>query len=142
MYQVVDIEHLTNKEKSMFGKCINLSKQSKFETFKHGAVLFDKKVINTSFNSLNRHTRFGQRFNSNDYHVNSLHAELGAILNVPASLTIGSSVFVVRTNGLGQLRLSYPCDMCLGAMKFVGVKKVYFSIDDSTVGIMKLSNQE
>lgn len=140
MYQIMQIEDFSERERKIFDQCVALSRRSDFRTFKHGAILFKKRIINTSYNALGRFTHFAQRFHGDDYYVNSLHAEMGTILNVPHSLTNGATVMVVRTNSSGNLKLSYPCPTCMGAMKFVGIKRVYFSIDNERIGILRLND--
>lgn len=67
-----------------------------------------------------------------------MHAELGAILGLDRSITSGSSVYVARISKNGNFLISKPCEMCYLAMKHVGVKKVFYSIDDNRCGYYKL----
>ena len=108
-----------------------LSNQSDFPRFKHGAVLVKgSAVINASFNK-SGFNKFGAKFKSisKKEHA-SLHAELGAILNVERKRTEGSTIYVVRVNNHGELRMSKPCPMCEEALRFCGVKKVIYSVED------------
>lgn len=68
----------------------------------------------------------------------SRHAELSVILNISRVLTYGADVYVVRINNFGDLKLSEPCPMCYAACEFVGVKRIFYSIDNDTCGVIKL----
>lgn len=106
--------------------------------YKHGAVLVKGgSVINTSCNK-NRRVSFGTRFCTEHEGTATLHAELGAILGLDRSITEGASIYVCRVGKDGELRLSKPCSMCHQAMTFVGIKKVYWSVDTETCAVAKL----
>lgn len=47
-----------------------------------------------------------------------------------------SIVFVVRNRKNGEFGLSRPCPMCDAAMRVRGVKRVYYSINDSEYGVI------
>jgi tRNA(Arg) A34 adenosine deaminase TadA len=97
--------------------------------FRHGAVLVSGGiVVNASTNS-KRFCSFGARFRSPTKGLATLHAELGAILNIPRELTNNSDIYVVRVNQQNEFRNSAPCGMCQAALKHVGVKRVYYSTD-------------
>ena len=98
--------------------------------YKHGAVLVKGgSVINTSCNK-NRLVSFGARFCTEHDGVATLHAELGAVLGIDRSITEGASLYVARVGKDNGFRLSKPCAMCHQAMKHVGIKRVYWTIDD------------
>jgi deoxycytidylate deaminase len=69
-----------------------------------------------------------------------LHAEMDCVLNLPRGLTEGSDIYVVRLSKAGDLVLSYPCRQCVAGLKFVGIRRVYFSVDNETIGMIKLQN--
>src|ERR1041385_2975970 len=48
----------------------------------------------------------------------------------------GSVVFVARQRRTGEMGLSRPCPMCDAAMRARGVKRVYYSINDSEYGVI------
>ena len=90
--------------------------------YKHGAVLVKGgSVINTSCNKNRR-----------------LHAELGAILGLERSVTEGATLYVARVGKDGGFRLSKPCSMCTAAMQHVGIKRVYWTIDNHNCAMGKL----
>ena len=94
---------------------------------KVGCVLFDKKVIlskghNTSQKSSRKlHPKF-QRW------PHSVHAEVDSILKARKDLK-GSSLLVIRVNSKQQFRLSKPCLNCMKYIEYVGIKKIFYSID-------------
>ena len=106
--------------------------------YKHGAVLVKGgSVINTSCNK-NRLVSFGSRFCTEHNGTPTLHAELGAILGIDRNITEGASLYVARVGKDGGFRLSKPCPMCTAAMTYVGIKRVYWTIDDNSCAMGKL----
>jgi tRNA(Arg) A34 adenosine deaminase TadA len=119
----------SNKDKNFINLAIKAANQGNYKNFRHGAVLTKSgTVLNISYNKQG-YNSFGARFRNINFGNATLHAELGAILNIEKSLTIGSTIYVVRINNCGNLRLSRPCKMCEDAMKFCGVKKVMYSTE-------------
>lgn len=90
-----------------------------------GCVIFDKKrILSKGHNLCQRsvkklHRKF-QRWEG------SVHAEVDAIIHARTELK-GTSLLVVRINRKGELRLSKPCHHCMKYIKYVGIKKVYYS---------------
>ncbi len=106
--------------------------------YKHGAVLVKGgSVINTSCNK-NRLVSFGSRFCTEHEGTPTLHAELGAILGLDRSITEGASIYVCRVGKDNGFRLSKPCSMCHQAMIHVGIKRVFWSIDNYSCAMGKL----
>ena len=108
--------------------------QSEHDTFKHGAVLVKGgSILNTSCNK-DQYKKFGNRFRDTRNHGHATrHAELGCVLGLDRSITQGSTLYVVRTNREGNLRMSKPCSMCEDALKFCGVKRVIYTTGSSNV---------
>ncbi len=132
------IKDASKKQKHFISLARNVANQSQLPDFRHGAILVrGSRVINASCNKEN-HCAFGARFRKRNEGVASLHAELGAILNIPRKLTFGATVYVVRIGKGGELRLSKPCSMCLAAMVHCGVKIVYYSTSENSVVRMRL----
>ena len=116
----------------------NMASSSNYGKIKHGAVLIKGgSVINATFNK-DKFSAFGERFRQNGCGHATHHAELGCVLGIDRSKTSGASIFVVRINRLGKLRLSKPCTMCHDVLKFTGVKKVYYSTNDGSIEMYKL----
>jgi len=120
---------LSKKDKKLIELAKRISYQSDFVQ-KHGAVLSKgSTVITTAFNK-NKFNSFAMRFRKDNPKHATIHAELGAILNVDRKSTEGATVYVVRTNKQQNCRLSKPCQMCEAAMRWVGIKKVIYSTND------------
>ena len=116
----------------------NMAANSNYGKIKHGAVLVKGgSVISASFNK-DKFSAFGDRFRQQGCGHATHHAELGCVLGIGKAKTSGASIFVVRVNRQGKLRLSKPCPMCHDVLKFTGVKKVYYSTNDGSIEMYKL----
>lgn len=113
--------------------------QSTYDKWRHGAVLVrGGAIINASYND-KEFCSFSKRFcEKKENRFSSRHAEIKTILGISRSLTYGSTLYVVRINIKGEFRLSKPCSMCYGVMKFCGIKKIVYTMDDNKIGILKL----
>lgn len=118
---------LSNREVSIIDLAINMARQSNHPTgFFHGAVLVSRgKIINASCNKM-RFSKFATRFVEH-HGYGTIHAEMGAILNIEPRNLSGGTIYVVRLNSMGFLRLSKPCSMCQAAMSFVGIRRCIYS---------------
>jgi len=95
---------------------------------KVGAIIFDKsKIISKGFNHPQRSVRHlkskFQRW------PGTVHAEVDAIIKAKTNLK-NLSMLVVRVNSKNQLRMAQPCRWCQMYLEYVGIKKVYYSIDE------------
>ena len=119
----------------------NASLNSDFRQHKLGAVLVYKGMpLAMSCNST-KTSPIQKQYNRNregynveaDYgNTNSLHAEMSCILKV-RNLDIDfskSSIFVYRETKDGRKALSCPCKACSEAIKALGIKDVYYTIED------------
>jgi len=59
----------------------------------------------------------------------SIHAEVSAIINAKQDLK-GCSIIVVRINNRNQLLLAKPCKYCRAYLEYVGIKKIWYSINE------------
>jgi tRNA(Arg) A34 adenosine deaminase TadA len=106
---------------------------------RHGAALYKGgKVYKTSFNQPG-FSSFGARFREIK-HFASCHAELVLILNVDAKVTKGADVYVARLSSEGKLANSKPCSMCENALRYCGIRRVFYSNNDQTWSCMYLGN--
>lgn len=97
-------------------------------TTKVGAIIFDKsKIISKGYNNPHRHVR-NLKVKYQKW-MNSIHADVAAIIAAKTDLK-NLSMLVVRVNKSNQLRLSKPCKYCIMYMEYVGIKKVYYSINE------------
>jgi deoxycytidylate deaminase len=121
---------LTKRNKKFIELAERIADQSVYPQFKHGAVLVKgSSVINVSCNK-NGYNSFGAKFRKKQQGKATLHAELGALLNVERKNTEGATVYCVRINTRGNKRLAKPCTMCEAALKYCGIKKVIYSTND------------
>ena len=86
-------------------------------------------IINMATNS-DEYCHFSSRFNRQSFFPASRHAEIACCLNQPASSTNGAVLYVVRVRKDGTFGMSKPCEVCQGAMKFLNIKKIYYSTPD------------
>ena len=116
----------------------NMAHNSPYGKLRHGAVLVrGGSVMNTSFNK-DKFNSFGSRFREQDRGPATLHAEIGCVLGQPRNTTSGADVYVCRINRKGEFRNSKPCAMCHQALKYVGVKRVYYTTNEGTIEMYKL----
>lgn len=66
------------------------------------------------------------------------HAECDSILNIDRKIISKCDVVVARLNKKNKLMLSKPCNMCCKVLKDVGIKRIFYSIDEENFGIIKL----
>ena len=117
------------------------AENSEHDTFRHGAVLVKGgSIINIAANNDN-HTPFGERFRTSPGRATH-HAELGCIMGIDRSTTTGGVVYAARVNKAGEWKMSKPCSMCHEAMKFVGIKKVVYTIGPNEWGCYKIHDEE
>lgn len=104
--------------------------------FHVSAIIYNKKqIISKAYNipfgwKKHLHPKFKK-------YDTSIHAETAAIINARCDLK-GASLFVLRINNSGNLRLAKPCEHCMQYITYVGIKKVIYTIDDNEFGIIKL----
>lgn len=115
-----------------------VAESSENKDYRHGAILVKGNNVLNAASNKNAHARFGKRFRRRDKGNPTYHAELGCILGLDRSVTRGADLYVVRVGRAGTLRLSKPCHMCEAALKHVGVRRVYYSINENEFGCVKL----
>ena len=116
--------------------------KSTYGKIRHGAVLYSAgRALKESCNKIN-FSSFGTRFRSPHRGIATTHAEIGAILGMPKELTSGADIFVVRLGKNGEFKLSKPCDMCFKALRFVGIKRVFYTVEENEFEILNLRKHE
>jgi tRNA(Arg) A34 adenosine deaminase TadA len=129
-YDPKRIRKLSKTKKRYFDLAKRAAMESTYGKLRHGAVVVKGgSVVSFGFNKSN-HCQFGQRFRHMDKGPATQHAEISAILGLPRSATQGADVYVVRINNDCDWRMSKPCPMCEQALKFVGVKRVFYTTGD------------
>lgn len=140
--KIYKISDMSNKDCSIFELAKRMAVQSNYDKIKHGAVLVcGGKIVSASFNRYG-YSSFAKRFRIGEEikekPVNTIHAEWGCILGQSNKVISGGTMYVVRINSFNSFRISRPCPICEQMMRFVGIKKVVYSIDDETYGIWKM----
>ena len=129
---------LSSKVRRYFDLARNVAFNSDYGKIRHGAILVKGgSILNTCFNK-DKFCSFGSRFRPPDRGPATIHAELGCVLGMSRDVTMGADVYVCRINRQGQFRNSKPCPMCHEVLKYVGVKRVYYTIDEGSVEMYKL----
>ena len=113
-------------------KAVYLASQSPYR-HKIGAVITDKKgkVISTGVNIRKTHPKqflYAQK-TGNEKKI-YLHAEVSALVKCRK---IPYSIFVVRVNSKGELRLAKPCESCMLALEQVNIKNIYYSDNNGNI---------
>jgi len=129
---------IAGRSKRFFEFAKKMALMSEYGKFRHGAVLVKHGSIMSAGINKDKTCSFGSRFRPKEMGDATVHAELAAILNVPRSQTEGGDVYVVRVGQREDLRNSKPCLMCQAAVKFVGVKRVFYSAEDGNFEVLKL----
>jgi len=137
MMTTIQYKMLGNAKQKIFDAAKTLARTSKVN-MKHGAILISNgKIISTSVNK-NEFCRFAGRFRRRDKGIPTLHAEIGAILGIARNRTQGAHLYVVKVNRNDDFLNSKPCSMCLSVLAHVGIKKIFFSISDDKIGVLKI----
>jgi len=139
-HNIFNINELSNKNRRLLQAAKKLAATSKYGTFKHGAILTSGScIIGLGVNN-EKYTSIGSKHHpTGNSAYSTYHAEIVSVLNLPRHVTKGSTIYVARTSKCGnEFRMSKPCEMCHAVLEERGVKKVFFSIDENTVGWYKL----
>lgn len=116
-------------DKKILKKAIEVASKSDYYV-KVGAVIFNgKKIISSGFNEIRYHSKLHPKFKT--WH-NSLHAEQKAIITSKHNLK-RYSILVIRVNNNGEMLLARPCRNCQKYLKYVGIKKVYYSNNNGSI---------
>ncbi|MCK9439748.1 MAG: deaminase [Candidatus Caldatribacteriota bacterium] len=93
-----------------------------------GAIIFDKsKIISKGFNSSQKSVKhLKKKFQR---WPGTVHAEVDAIIKARTDVK-GLSMIVIRINNFNQLKLAKPCKWCQMYIKYVGIKKVIYSLNE------------
>ena len=128
----------SNRSKRLFEFARKMAMMSEYGKFRHGAVLVKHGAVMSAGLNKDKPCSFGERFRPKELGEATVHAELSAILNVPRQQTENADLYVVRVGANNDVRNSKPCRMCQAALRFVGVKRVYYSGEDGQFQVMKL----
>lgn len=120
---------------SILNKVVKEARKSK-HNYKIGAVVFKGgNIFGSGHNS----------FRSNSIHPKykvwhgSLHAEQSAVLGLDWSRLKGASILVVRITNNENLSMAYPCDVCLDLIRYIRIKKLYYSDRNGGISMEKMA---
>lgn len=114
-----------NLKESFIRMAVKEAQKSNYYPQRLGCVIFDKNIILSI-----GHNQIGR--NAKNLHPNfqeykgSIHAEIATILKAKKNL-IGSDLLIIRINNNLQFRLAKPCVRCMDYIKYVRIRKVYYS---------------
>jgi tRNA(Arg) A34 adenosine deaminase TadA len=130
VFNTIDMDDANSQIMRAFHLSLASAKKSPMVR-RHGASLFRGKVpTSTGYNSSR-----GVGWLTGAY---SCHAEIAAMNGVDREVLDGADMMVVRTLRNGDIAMSKPCNNCEAALSRAGVRRVYFSIDNETIGVMRL----
>lgn len=117
-----------------------IAQSSGCNNFRHGAVLTKggKQIsIGTNEPTFSRHAALNKRCAPL---YASAHAEIVALRGLSKDTTAGTTLYVIRVSSDGEhFMLSAPCEMCMGAIKNAGVRRIIYSIDDDTAASLNVN---
>lgn len=122
------------KRAALKGSFRNKRNQLRFRT---GAVLAKGgSVVSVGWNE-NRYCSYSSRFR--EHLEGTMHAEVRAILNKPRHITEGCDIYVVRLSSDGKdLRMAKPCAMCEEVLRRAGIRRVFYSNNESEIEVLNL----
>lgn len=136
----------------MFNQARKEAERSDHHKFRVGCVLeYKGHIIGRGHNSSKTHplqkeyNRFREFNYSNNYTPESIHAEVAAICSVsyPVGINVKWSkvrIYVCRVRKDGRTACSRPCKACMGCIKSLGIRKIFFTEDDNSYGYIEVRN--
>ena len=127
---------MTKTEKSFFKAAKAMSELSDHQQHKHGAVVVDKhRVISSGYNSLTKCNSLQAKIDEKRFGVpcrGCVHAEVSALLPlIKNGVDLRrASIFVYREHKDHSLAMSRPCPGCMGLIKSLGLKKIYYTVEN------------
>lgn len=100
-----------------------LSLKSTHPKHQLGCVVVRKnEVVGLGFNKFKTHPKSNHPFQM-------VHAELDATLGLSREVLKGADVYVYRETKDGETAIAKPCPYCEAALREVGVRKVFYTVD-------------
>ena len=130
---------LTKSHLAYFKAAKAVSELSDFDRVHIGAVaVYKHKIISSGTNSYKTNP-IQKKYNKYRYSVDkghTLHAEMECLLPLMSRKDIDFnrlSLYIYRENKNGSLAIAKPCESCRQLIKALGIKKIYYTSDDSYV---------
>ena len=98
-------------------------------------LLNGKKIESIGFNSqIKTHTLC----HKHNYWKDHIHSEVHAVIKCKRiHLIDGFSLWNIRIDRHGNIRISKPCDRCMEFIKKIGIKKVYYTKNNGEFACLK-----
>lgn len=109
--------------------------------FRVGAILVNgSKIVSRGFNKPNKTHRlaYWNHCKERQEHATT-HAEIAALINVSKKISEKCILYVVRLDAKSNLALAKPCEMCMGVIKNMKIKKVIYSIEKDHYGVLTIN---
>ena len=130
---------LSKRHKAYFKAAKVISELSDFPRVSVGCVVvYRHKIISSGYNS-NKTNPTQKRLNIHRFNVDTpatIHAEVAALLPLINRKDINFndvSLYIYREYKNGNPALSKPCPSCLALIRQLGIKKLYYSGDNSYI---------
>lgn len=130
---------LSKRHKAYFKAAKVISELSDFHRVSVGCVVvYRHKIISSGYNS-NKTNPTQKRLNIHRFNVDTpatIHAEVAALLPLINRKNINFndvSLYIYREYKNGNPALSKPCPSCLALIRQLGIKKLYYSGDNSYI---------
>ena len=130
---------LTKSHKAYFKTAKAISELSDFPKVKIGCcAVYKHKVISSGCNSMKTNPT-QKRLNSHRFDDDTpatLHAEISCLLPLINRKDIefrDVSLYIYRQYKNGKLTLSRPCPSCMALIRELGIRKIYYSGNDSYI---------
>lgn len=107
--------------------CLKTAKKSKYQTFRHGAVLESGgRIIAFGCNTYKPCTPSS----SMSTHAESIPLKRAITMNIRKNRNKKFNIYVARVNNKNQPKLSQPCAKCMSALQQSGViETIHFTTD-------------
>ena len=118
----------------LLSTALELSKVSNVPRMKVACIIArNTKILGWGLNSVKSHPK-------SKFYSKKLHAEHAAIISTSTKNHSNLTAYVARyVVGTGERGLARPCHSCARHLLNSGVKKVVYTIDNYTYGVLKLS---
>jgi tRNA(Arg) A34 adenosine deaminase TadA len=97
-------------------------------------------IINVAHN-IPTYNRWASNFKLIPTHA-SLHAEIGALLGLSREVTTGADLYVVYLHKDSTWGNSKPCSMCQQAITMAGIRRVYYTFNNTTLKCVRVPDFE
>lgn len=122
-------DELSKANKGYLDKAVDLAKLSDCN-FKHGAMI--RKSGRTISVGINYEVNDPKYLEHDTVKLHaSVHAEVAAMNACKKVNLTGATLFVARVDKRDNPAMSKPCENCQKMMRARGIKKVYYTIDNS-----------